>query len=197
MTIPNFTCSENRTSCGSNISRNTVLEMLVYGIGAETLVAFQAFPGLELSPSPLPPWTHSFSLLVPWPQLRPCHVVSMPLACARATVCPRSWGNATFPQGAIPGASFPGPLAEVIPSAFGCQCLGSTLLQQLPHLGATLLAFRLSLTLSLRTVIESYLSVCANQCPQHSGHEVRFVGIQIPQDFKYLFHFLLSKLDYN
>lgn len=93
--------------------------------------------------------------------------------------------------------AFPGPQAEVISSAFGCQCLDSTLLRQLPFLRATLLAFGLSLALSLRTVIESYLSVCASQCPQHSGHEVRFVGIQIPQEFKYLFHFLLSKLDYN
>lgn len=135
--------------------------------------------------------TLHFSVCVPATAPTMPHSLNSPCLCAGYLLSAPTLGEMLLshktPSQVHPSLeAFPGPLAEVIPSASGCQCLNSTPLQQLPHLSATLLDFRLSLTLSLITVIKSYLSVCANQCPQYSGHEIRFVGIQIPQDFKYV-----------
>lgn len=91
------------------------------------------------------------------------------------------------------------PQAEAIPPAVGWQpppAPHSATAVTTPQCNS-LLAFRLCPAPSLGTMTESYLPACASQCSKHGGHRVRFVGLQIPQDFKYLYHFLLSKLDYN
>lgn len=197
MTSPNFMCAENITSYGSTISRNIVLECCFLGLVLKPSCGLLGLsrPGAHpFSTSSLDTLLFSLCALATAPT-RP-HSFNTPCLCMSYVLsdpAPRKMLlSHKVPSQVHPSPeAFPGPRAEVIPSAFGCQCLDSTTLWQLPHLGATLLAFHLSLALSLRTVMESY------QCPQPRGYEVRFEGIQISQDFKYLFHFLLSKLDYN
>lgn len=186
MTILNFLCSENISiSCGANISRNTVLEMQVYGVSAKTFLwhSRSSWTGADpLSTSSSP---HSFFLSMlqahdrsqyltrPWSFKAPCLCMSyfLPLHLEN---CNSSWKY--YPRCILPWEAFPCIQVEVICPAFGCLPPCTTFHYSSYHTLAQLCSF-LSLPLTvLRTATESHLSVCESQCPGQGGHSVRFVG---------------------